>query len=510
MRIVKAFAVLVVIALAFAAGYIMRATKSPGNASNARKILYYVDAMNPAFKSDKPGIAPDGMALQPVYADEPTATSGTSGADGHAGHTVLYYEDPQDLKYHADKPGLNPETGNTLEPVYAEATSTVPPGAIKIAPERQQLIGVKFATVELSGQARSIRSVGKVTFDETRVSHVHTRIDGWIEKVFVDFTGDFVKQGQPMLTIYSPEMLASQQELLLAARARDLMRDNPLASAAEHGNSLFEAAKRRLELWQLKDEEIDQVLKTGQTIHSITLYAPASGFVTERKAFPNQKVTPDSDLYTITDLSRIWIVADVFESDITSIKVGDASYVSFPSGNAPPIGAKVTYIQPQVDPMTRTLKVRLDAPNPGLRMKPDMYVNVEFGIAGAKELVVPAEAVLDTGDRQTVFVDLGNGYLEPRQVVVGERYGDRVAITRGLTAGERVVSSGTFLIDSESQLKAAAGGMGAPQHQHGGTPGANPPAANQPTVNRPAAKPMDPSMPMPEPKTPAPGRGRHD
>jgi RND family efflux transporter MFP subunit len=511
MKIVKALAALLVIALAFGGGYVMRATKSPSSASKGRTILYYVDAMNPAFKSDKPGVAPDGMALQPVYADEPTAASATSDAD--AGHTILYYQDPQDPKYHADKPGLNPETGNTLEPVYAEATPAVPPGAIKISTERQQLIGVKFATVELSGQARSIRSVGKVTFDETRVSHVHTRIDGWIEKVFVDFTGDFVKQGQPMLTIYSPEMLATQQELLLAARARDLMRDNPLASAAEHGNSLFEAAKRRLELWQLNDDQIDQVLRTGQPIHSITLFAPASGFVTERKAFPNQKVTPDSDLYTITDLSRIWIVADVFESDITSIKVGDATYVSFPNGNTPPLGAKVTYIQPQVDPMTRTLKVRLDAPNPGLRMKPDMYVTVEFGIAGAKELVVPAEAVLDTGDRQTVFVDLGNGYLEPRQVVVGERFGDRVAITRGLTAGERVVSSGTFLIDSESQLKAAASGMGAPQHQHGGAPAAT----------QPAAKPMDPSIrgpqqgsrvgvevPMPEPTKPAPGGRRHD
>jgi len=510
MKIVKALAVLFLIALAFGGGYVMRATKSPGSASKGRQILYYVDPMHPAYHSDKPGVAPDcGMTLEPVYADEAAST----GASEHAGHAILYYQDPQDPKYHADKPGRNPETGNTLEPVYADATPAAPPGAIKISPERQQLIGVKFATVELSGQARSIRSVGKVTFDETRVAHVHTRIDGWIEKVFVDFTGDFVKQDQPMLTIYSPEMLASQQELLLAARARDLMRDNPLASAAEHGNSLFEAAKRRLELWQLNDDQIEQVLRTGQPIHSITLYAPASGFVSERKAFPNQKVTPDSDLYTITDLSRIWIVADVFESDITSITVGDATYVSFPNGNTPPLGARVTYIQPQVDPMTRTLKVRLDAPNPGLRMKPDMYVNVEFGIAGARELVVPAESVLDTGDRQTVFVDLGNGYLEPRQVVVGGRYGDRVAITRGLTAGERVVSSGTFLIDSESQLKAAASGMGAPQHRHGGAP----------ATNEPATKPMDPSIrgpqrgsrvgvevPMPEPKAPTPGGRRHD
>jgi len=319
MKILKAFAVLLVIGLAFGGGYVTRATKSTSTASKARKILYYVDPMHPAYRSDTPGVAPDcGMTLEPVYADG-AAAAGTAPA--------------------------------------------APPGAIRIAPERQQLIGVKFATVALSDQARSIRAVGKVTFDETRVAHVHTRIDGWIEKVFVDFTGDFVKQGQPMLTIYSPEMLASQQELLLAARARDLMRDNPLASAAEHGNSLFEAAKRRLELWQFKGDQIDQVLNTGQTIHSITIYAPAAGFVTERKAFPNQKVTPDSDLYTITDLSRIWIVADVFESDITSIRVGDTAHVQFPNGNMLSLGARVTYIQPQVDPMTRTLKVRLDAPN---------------------------------------------------------------------------------------------------------------------------------------------------
>jgi len=328
---------------------------------------------------------------------------------------------------------------------------------------------VKFATAELDSEARVIRTVGKVTYDETRVAHVHTRVDGWVEKVFVNFTGDIVKQGEPMLTIYSPEMLASQQELLLAQRARNLMRGNPLASAAENGESLFDAAKRRLELWQLTEDQIQQVLSTGQPIHSITLSAPASGFVTERNAFPNQKVTPDSDLYTITDLSRIWIVADVSESDVASIKVGAPAYVVFPNGATPSVAAKVSYIQPQVDPITRTVKVRLDANNPGLRMKPEMYLTVEFGVPSVKRIVVPSEAVLDTGDRQTVFVDLGNGYLEPRRVVVGERFGDRVAITSGLSAGERVVSSGTFLVDSESQLKAAAGGMGAPKpeaHRH--------------------------------------------
>jgi RND family efflux transporter MFP subunit len=404
----------------FAGGYAVRASRLGAPAPPTHRVLYYVDAMNPAFKSDKPGLAPDGMALQPVYADELAR-------------------------------------GATTPP------PSVPPGAVKISPERQQLIGVKFATAELDGTSRVIRTVGKVTYDETRVAHVHTRVDGWVEQVFVNFTGDIVTQGQPMLTIYSPELLASQQELLLAARARDLMRTNPLASAAQHGDSLFDAAKRRLELWQLTDDQIARVLTTGEPLHSITLHAPAAGFVTVRNVFPNQKVTSESELYTITDLSRIWIVADVFESDIASIRLGAAAYVMFPNSGAPSIAAKVNYIQPEVDPATRTLKVRLDANNPGFRMKPDMFVNVEFGVASAKQLMVPAEAVLDTGDRQTVFVDLGNGYLEPRQVLVGDRFGDRVAITRGLSAGERVVSSGTFLVDSESQLKAAASGMG---HAH--------------------------------------------
>ncbi len=465
MKLLKILALLILVTATFASGYVMRASKRSAPAGSQRRVLYYVDPMHPAYKSDKPGIAPDcGMRLEPVYADEAVM----AGSAPRAGHRILYYRDPHDPQYRSDNPGLNPETGATLEPVYEEATpAEVPPGTIRIPPERQQLIGVKFATVEQGGTSRSIRTVGKVTFDETRVAHVHTRIHGWIEKVFVDFTGDIVKAGQPMLTIYSPEMLASQEELLLAMRARDLMKANPLASAAEHAESLFVAAKRRLQLWDLSDDQIQQVLRMGQPIRSITVHAPVDGFVTERKAFPNQKVTPDSDLYTITDLSRIWIMADVFESDITSIKPRDPAYVTFPTGGAPSIAATVDYVQPQVDPMTRTLEVRLDANNPGMRMKPDMFVNVEFGIATAAQLTVPAEAVLDTGDRQTVFVDRGNGYLEPRQVVVGERFGDRVAITRGVAAGERVVSSGTFLIDSESQLKAAASGTGAP-HQHGG------------------------------------------
>lgn len=423
MKLLKIVFVFVALAATFASGYAVRGTKRISGEPGARRILYYVDPMHPAYKSDKPGIAPDcGMALEPVYAD--------------------------------------------VAPAAAPPAASRP-GAIRISPERQQIIGVRFATVDAGSSARLIRTVGRVTFDETRVAHVHTRIEGWIEKVFVDFTGDVVKKGEPMLTVYSPEMLASEQELLLARRARELMSSSPVAAAVQHGDSLFEASKRRLQLWELSEDQIAQVLRTGEPIRSVTVHAPMAGFVTERNAYPNQKVSPDTDLYTITDLSRIWIVADVFESDAPAIQPGDKAYVMFANRSAPSLVARVNYIQPQVDPMTRTLKVRLDANNPGLRMKPDMFVNVEFGVPAAAQLTVPAEAVLDTGDRRTVFVDLGDGYLEPRQVEIGERLGDRIAITRGLTAGERVVASGTFLIDSESQLKAAAGAMGAPAgHVH--------------------------------------------
>ena len=465
MKIVKPFVVLLLLAATFAGGYFLRGSRVAGPQAPVRRVLHYVDPMHPAYTSDRPGIAPDcGMALEPVYADQ--ANASTAGGD------------------------RQPPTGDARP---------MPAGTIRVAPERQQTIGVKFDTVELFGGTRTLRAVGTVTADETRIGHVHTRFDGWIERVFVNFTGDVVRRGDPMLTIYSPEMLASQQELLLAVRARDVMRGNPLASAATHGESLFEAARRRLQFWDLSDDQIQQVLRTGEPIRNIEVRAPMDGFVTARNAFPNQKITSDTDLYTITGLDRVWIIADVTESDLSSVREGATASLSFPAGGAPRITARVTYIQPQVDATTRTVKVRLEAANPGLLMKPDMYVNVEFEIATASQLTIPAEALLDTGNRQTVFVDLGDGYLEPRAVVVGQRMGDRVAIVSGLTSGERVVSSGTFLIDSESQLKAAASGMGAP-HQHVAVPAPN---------ASPAAAPAGVPPSAPTPSSPNGGHG-HD
>ena len=424
MRFLRYSIVVLLVAGAFAAGLYVR--RPAHSAAAGRRILYYVDAMHPAYKSDKPGIAPDcGMQLEPVYED--------GGM-------------PQ------------PSGGNAGEH----------PGGVRISPEREQAIGVTFATVAYSENARPLRTSGKVTYDETRTTHVHTRVDGWVDRVFVDFTGAAVKKGQPMLTLYSPDLLASQQELLLAARTRDTMRGSTGAEAAQQAESLFQAAKRRLELWDLGEDQIEQVLRTGQPIRNVVVPAPASGVVTARGVYPNQKITADSDLYTIVDLSRVWIVADVPEASGSMVHAGQRAAVTFASPGVAPLSATVTYIQPELDPVTRTVKVRLDVANPGQRLRPEMFVDVEFAVPAQRSLTVPTDAILDTGQHQRVFVDVGDSYLEPRDVTVGERRGDRVVILSGLAPGERVVASGTFLVDSETRLRTPAAAPAHPPAEHKG------------------------------------------
>lgn len=475
----KAFRVIVVLlasAAAFLAGYGYGrwwAKPAAGGIKTkaGKKILYYIDPMHPAYKSDKPGIAPDcGMKLEPVYEEE-------AGAAPAAERKVLYYRDPQDPSYTSDRPGINPATGNDLEPVYADEPSTLPPGTVKISPEKQQLIGVRYARVERTAGVRTIRAVGKVAFDETRLARIHPRVEGWVEEVFVDFVGKEVQRGQPLLTLYSPELLATQQEYLLALKARDLMANSSLPRAIEGGASLAAVARKRLQLWELSDSQIDEIARTGRPLTFVTLYAPISGYVIARNAFPKQRVSPELELYTLADLSKVWIFADVFEYEAPLVRLGLPATVRLAYYPGRTLRARVNYIQPQVDSMTRTLKVRLEAENPDLLLKPDMFVDVEFQVQLPSRLTVPSDAVLDSGVRRTVFVARGNGLFEPREVEVGERLEDRTEILRGLREGELVVVSGNFLIDSESQLKAAAAGMTAGPHAGHGqqpTPGTAP------------------------------------
>src|SRR5450755_3998770 len=488
MKAIRIIGLLAVIAGAFAGGYVYKAIKGSTAGTmgkGERKVLYWVDPMHPAYKSDKPGIAPDcGMKLEPVYAD-----GGAAAAPAAGERKVMYYRDPKDPNYKAQQPGLNPETGNQLEPVYADDISTMEVGTVQISPEKQQLIGVKYEQVAVGGGSRTIRAVGKVAIDETRIGHVHTKVEGWIDQVFVDFTGKLVQQGQPLLTIYSPDMLASQRELLLAAKAKTIMRNSALPSGFDQSESLLLATRRRLELWDLSEAQIDQVLKTGEPIKNITVYSPMTGYITDRKAFPQLKVMPDTDLYTIVDLSHVWIVADVFEYEAPNIRIGQSARVSLQALPGRSFNARIDFLQPQVDPMTRTLKVRLNMDNPGVMLKPDMYADVDFLVNIPSKLTVPADAVLNAGERQTVFIDRGNGYFEPRQVKTGEREGDRIQILSGLTQGDRIVTSGNFLIDSESQMKAAASGMGGMAGMPGMT---NEPAKPEAPVQKPKAPPAKP------------------
>jgi len=368
---------------------------------------------------------------------------------------ILYWVDPMHPSYKSDKPGKAPDCGMDLVPVYEEPASAAPKaappaGTIQISPQRQQMIGVKFGTAEYTATTESLRAVGKVAVDEMNVVRVHPKIEGWLEKVHVDFIGAEVRKGEPLITVYSPEMLASEKEYLLALKAHDLMQD---------GDSIVAAARKRLELWDLSAGQIDELERSKKPEQSITIYSPASGFVMARNSFPNLRITPETELYAIADLSHVWVMADLFEADIAKIRLGQAGMVKMPYQGGASFLAHVDYLQPQVDPQTRTVKVRLDAPNPGMKLKPDMFVDIEFPLGGARQLTVPAEAVLNSGSKQTVFLDRGDGYFEPRVVQTGDQMGGRIVITSGLRAGDRIVTSANFLIDSESQLKAATGGM---------------------------------------------------
>jgi len=415
----------------------------PGAQKVEKKATGYHCPMHPFVHSGHPGACPIcGMTLVP---DEAPATQNSG--------RVLYYHDPKQPGYRSDKSGINPETGNDLVPVYDQPAA----GLVMIPTGKQQWIGLKTGTAEMHSAVETIRVNGRVAVDETRIVRVQTRFEGWIDKVHVDFTGRFVRQGEPMLTLYSPELVASQQEYLLARRARETLGHSMVAGVAAHNTSLAEAARTRLaQHWGLDEATIAQLEKTGQVQRTTTFYAPASGFVLTRNAFPNQMVKPDMELYTLADLSHVWIYAEVYESDMGSVRLGQTALIEPAYAPGRKFRARVTYILPQVDPQTRTLKVRLEADNPNLALRPDLFMNVEFPIARPARLSVPEDAVIDTGTSQVVYIDLGEGKFEPRRVEAGERYGGRVEILEGLRPGERIVIGGAFLVDSESRMRSGS------------------------------------------------------
>ncbi|MBN8732443.1 MAG: efflux RND transporter periplasmic adaptor subunit [Acidobacteria bacterium] len=462
----RTLAMIALIVTAFTGGWYASRQGAPTAQAPQRKVLHYIDPMHPWYKSDKPGIAPDcNMALVPVYEDDAAARQARQPDN----RKVLYYYDPQRPAYRSNNPGLNPETGDDLVPMYENDPESFSPGTIQISTEKQQLIGVKTGVAEIASGSRTLRAVGKVTIDERRVHHVHSRTEGWIETVHADYVGRPVKHGELLFTLYSPELFASQQEFLLALRARETMQRSSREEDRRQMDSLVAAARHRLEQWELTPQQIRELEQSRKPVREIPFYSPHAGLITARNAFPHQMAKPDMELYTIVDYSRVWVIADLYEFEAPSVQPGMTGTItsSYTPGRTMP--ARVTFVQPEVDPMTRTVKVRLELDNPGLALKPDMFVDVEFRLARPAQVMVPSSAVLDSGLRKRVFIDRGDGYFEPREVETGDTSGDRIAIVKGLRAGDRIVVSGNFLIDSESQLK-SGGQRAAPpepvEHRH--------------------------------------------
>jgi membrane fusion protein, copper/silver efflux system len=333
------------------------------------------------------------------------------------------------------------------------------PGAVMVSPAKQQLIGVRTAAVEAKPLGRVIRTVGTVTYDETRVSHVHSKIEGWVDKLYVNYTGKFVQRGQPLFTIYSPELLATQGEYLLALKSYERLGSSSIPEVKSGAASLVEASKRRLALWDISENQIRELEQRGEPQKTLTLYAPHAGFVIKKDINEGMKVMPDKELYTIADLSTVWVDVDIYESEIPLIRVGQEAAISLSYYPEKTFRGRISYIYPYLDEKTRTAKVRLEIPNSAFTLKPDMYVNAELKIDAGKRLAVPEEAVLNSGIRNVVFVDKGNGHFEPKEVKLGDKMDGFYQVLSGLKEGEKIAASSVFLLDSESRLSEAMGGM---------------------------------------------------
>jgi Cu(I)/Ag(I) efflux system membrane fusion protein len=335
---------------------------------------------------------------------------------------------------------------------------------VTISPERLQTIGVKFDLVKPQALAKAIRTSGRVEIDERRLAHVNIKLEGWIDTLLVNSTGERVRKGQILFTVYSPELVATQEEYLLALKSGRTLGGSEFPEVAEGAKSLLDVTRRRLGLWDITEDHIQDLERTGKVLKTLPIHSPITGTVIKKVAVAGIHVNPGDELYTIADLSRIWIIADIYEYELPFIKAGQAATVTLSYDPRTVLTARVGFIYPTLDPQTRTAKVRFELDNPGERLKPDMYANVELAIPLGTRLAIPRDAVLESGERHVIFIHHGGGKLEWRNVKLGAQAGDWVEVVEGLKEGDHIVTSANFLIDSESQLKAAVGGMQGMKH----------------------------------------------
>lgn len=325
-------------------------------------------------------------------------------------------------------------------------------GIISVSPDQLRTFGITFGTVEERALAEPIRAAGILVFDETRLAAVTPRFGGYVERLYIDFTGQPVRAGQPMVEIYSPELVAAQEELLLAARLERTMGESSVPGLPARTSELVRAARQRLRYLGISEPQIDRILATGSASRTLTLHAPASGVVVAKNVLSGQAVQAGEALYTIADLSEVWVEAELREAEAGAVREGTPATVEFASLPGRPISGTVEYVSPTLQPEARTLRVRIAIPNPDGRLRPGMYATVRFAASARTALTVPTSAVLRTGERRIAFVDLGDGRFMPREIETGRVAGELTEVLAGLEAGERVVTSAQYLLDSESNL----------------------------------------------------------
>ena len=362
--------------------------------------------------------------------------------------------------YFATRDGSAATTAPAAHDHGAAASAGSPARPVTLSDADARRIGVTFAPVTLAALDREVRTVGQITLDETRVSAIAPKIDGWVERLYVNSTGQPVVMGQPLLTIYSPMLVSAQEELLLARRLQGEVASAESATT-QRAADLVASARRRLAYWDIAPSEIADVERTGVVRKTLTLRAPAGGYVLEKNVLAGQKIMAGDALYRVADLSTVWVEGEVFEQDLASVRVGQTVRAELQALPGEHRTGRIAYVYPTLNPETRTVRVRVVLPNRDLALKPGMYATLRI-TAGARDpvLTVPRSAVLSTGERSIVFVRDANGALAPREVALGTSNDERVEIMRGVRAGETVVASATFLVDAESNLGTALGGMG--------------------------------------------------
>jgi Cu(I)/Ag(I) efflux system membrane fusion protein len=349
-------------------------------------------------------------------------------------------------------PAETPQPAPTAPSASQKTTAEVP--SLQISPEKQQLIGVKTVEVSLKPMEKVIRTVGRIEYDERKLATVNTKVEGWIERLYVDYTGKYVKKGGPLAEIYSPELFATQQEFINLVKWSKTQNTEGFGKMlARDAQQILEAARERLRLWDITDSQIKKIEENGKPIRTLTIYSPVSGYIVQKMALQGMRVMPGEKLFDVADLSTVLVIADIYEYELPLIKMGDTAKINLSYFPGKEFFSTIDLIYPTLSEETRTTKVRFTIPNPDGGLKPNMYTDVQVKIDLGTKLAIPAEAVIDTGERHVVYVDKGNGNFEPREVALGLKGDGMVEVIRGLKAGERVASAANFLIDSEAKLK---------------------------------------------------------